>query len=193
MPKTGSFGSGGLYQVDPSGNVTIVREPTTPTKTGSFGSGGLYQVDGKGNVKIVREPTKSTTGDQFRVTKNGKTWVYTKGSNGKWTGQALPGGPTGGASGSPLSANEVQGDTAKISLGLQRIKNGWTENPGKKNEVVHPPVTSRAEAQTQLEQYGWFSTPQLAKIATRWLNFTYPPGKKIIGSGPFNLPIGTGQ
>jgi len=193
-PKTGTFGSGGLYQVDPSGNITIVRQPTTaPTKTASFGSGGLYQVDAKGNVKIVREPTKSTTGDQFRVTKGGKTWVYTKGSNGKWTGQALPGGPTGAGGGNPLSANEVQGDTAKINLGLQRIKNGWTENPGKKNEVVHPPVTNRAEAQTQLEQFGWFSDPRLAKIATRWLNYTYPAGKKIINSGPFNLPIGTGS
>ena len=192
-PKTGSFGSGGLYQVDPSGNVTIVRQPTTaPPKTASFGSGGLYQVDAKGNVKIVREPTKSTTGDQFRVTKGGKTWVYTKGSNGKWTGQALPGGPTGAGGGSPLSANEVQGDTAKINRNLGIIKQGgkWKDPDGVIRD--HPPVTSRAEAQTRLEQWGYFSSPQLAKIATKWLNYAYPPGKKILNSGPFNLPIGTG-
>ena len=64
---------------------------------------------------------------------------------------------------------------------------GRTINPA--TGKPYDKITDRASAMTELQNAGYFTNPTLAAIAMKALDKYYPVGKKILNSGPFNLPI----
>ena len=165
------------HRQDVTANIRATTAQTTAqtaaakasqAKTGSFGSGGIYQVDPKTNaVTIIREPKASTAGSTFHVTKGGKTWVYTKQPNGNWSGQPLPGGPTGGSA-AALFPGLSKAEVIQLRGGLVSAHDGVPakkDASGKVTRAALPPV-GYDQAIREAMKHG-FSQADATKMANR--------------------------
>jgi hypothetical protein len=180
---------------------TTVKAPPKVVSQGTWSSftghdGNLWRINNLTNevvntgIKVPPKVLAQGTWSLSPVDKNGVIW-RTNSKTGVSIPTKIPGRiPASSAGGdNPLTVTQKKDHTATLNHALSQMKNGIPARKNAAGQIVaraHPKI-DRAAAIDRLRKQGYFTSPELKRLAMALLNKWYPRNVTVQSSGPLGV------